>query len=129
MISRLKILTNICLVLCLTTACRDTTTKPNSLQTELSDKLNAALAMDKGTPRHNTLCQIATEAASAGEVDLVFKAITEIDPNHRNNLLSTCSKALAKHGKTPEAVSLAKQITNDTSRNNLLAQIAGGNVE
>jgi hypothetical protein len=113
----------------LASACRDTSTTSNPPQTDLSGKLSAALAMDKGTPRHNTLCQIAIEAASAGEAVLVSKAIAEIDPDSRNNLLSTCSKALAKRGNTSDAVSLAKQITNDTSRNNLLAQIASGRIE
>jgi hypothetical protein len=123
----LHIITNICLLLLLVTGCQDQNTTKSSPQTEMSGRLEAALAMEKGTSRHNTLCGVATDAAKAGEVDVVLKAIAEIDAGtQHDNLCSQCSEALAKQGKASEATKVAKQIADETSRNNLLGRIASG---
>lgn len=97
---------------------------------EMSSRLDAALAMKADTSRHNTLVRVAQDAAEAGDGDVVLKAIAAIDAGTaRDNLCSTCSKALAKKGKTSEATAVAMQLANDTSRNNLLSQIASGGKE
>ena len=89
--------------------------------------MDAALAMKEGTSRHNTLVKLAEDAAKAGDGDIVLKAIAEVDPGTaRDNTCAICSEALAKQGKTSEATAVAKQIANETSRNNMLGKIASG---
>jgi hypothetical protein len=126
----LKVITNICLLLVLVTGCQDQASTKSSPQTEMSGRLDAALAMEKGTSRHNALSRCATDAAEAGEVDIVLKAIAAIGAGTaRDNLCSVCSEVLAKQGKASEATKVAKQIANDTARNNMLGRIASSAIK
>lgn len=94
---------------------------------ELSGRLEAALAMKDGTSRHNTLVKLADNAARAGDGDVVLKAIAAVDAGtSRDNLCAKCSLTLAEQGKTSEATAVAKEIANETQRNNTLTQIASG---
>jgi hypothetical protein len=125
--SRFIIITHCFLLLCLISGCKDQGATKNPPQTELSGKLDAALAMKEGTSRHNTLVKLAEDAAKAGDGDIVLKAIAEVDAGTaRDNTCAICSEALAKQGKTSEATAVAKQIANETSRNNMLGRIASG---
>jgi hypothetical protein len=125
--SRFIIITNIFLLLFLFTGCKDQGATKSSPPTELSGRLDAALAMKEGTSRHNTLVKLAEDAAKAGDGDTVLKAIAEVDAGiSRDNTCAICSEALAKQGKTSEATAVAKQIANETSRNNMLGKIASG---
>ncbi len=95
--------------------------------TEISGRLDAALAMKNNTARHNTLVQVGQDAAEAGEGDVVLKVIGLIDAgSSHDNLCSMCSKSLARKGKISEATAVANQLANDTARNNLLSEIATG---
>jgi hypothetical protein len=97
---------------------------------EFSGRLEAALAMKDGTARHNTLVNLAENAAQAGDGDIVIKTIAAVDAGtSRDNLCAICSIALAKQGKTSEATAVAKEITSETQRNNTLTQIATGGKE
>jgi hypothetical protein len=121
------IITHCFLLLCLISGCKDKGSTKNPPQTELSGKLDAALAMKEGTSRHNTLVKLAEDAAKAGDGDIVLKAIAEVDAGTaRDNTCAICSEALAKQGKTSEATAIAKQIANETSRNNMLGKISSG---
>lgn len=123
--SRFIIITNIFLLLFLFTGCKDQGATKSSPPTELSGRLDAALAMKEGTSRHNTLVKLAEDAAKAGDGDTVLKAIAEVDAGtSRDNTCAICSEALAKQGKTYEATAVAKQIANEMSRNNMLGKIA-----
>lgn len=123
--SRFIIITNIFLLLFLFTGCKDQGATKSSPPTELSGRLDAALAMKEGTSRHNTLVKLAEDAAKAGDGDTVLKAIAEVDAGTlRDNTCAICSEALAKQGKTYEATAVAKQIANEMSRNNMLGKIA-----
>ena len=95
---------------------------------EMAGRLEAALAMQEGTARHNSLVQVAELAAEKGDGDVVLRAISAVDEGTaRNNLCATCASALASHGQTSVATDIAKQITNETQRSNVLAGIATGN--
>jgi TRAP-type C4-dicarboxylate transport system substrate-binding protein len=121
------IITHCFLLLCLVSGCKDQGSAQNPPQTELSGKLDAALAMNEGTSRHNTLVKLAEDAAKAGDGDLVLKVIAEVDAGTaRDNTCAICSEALAKQGNTSAATAVAKQIANETSRNNMLGKIASG---
>ncbi len=125
--SRFIIITNMFLLLFLFSGCKDQGATKSSPPTELSGRLDAALAMKEGTSRHNMLVKLAEDAANAGDGDTVLKAIAQVDPGTaRDNTCAICSEALAKQGKTSEATMVAKQIVNETSRNNALARIASG---
>lgn len=94
---------------------------------EFSGRLEAALAMKNGTSRHNTLVKLAENAAQAGDGEVVIKTIAAVDAGTaRDNTCAICSLALAKQGKTSEATAVAKEIANETQRNNTLTQIATG---
>jgi hypothetical protein len=81
----------------------------------MAGRLNAALAMEEGTARHNTLVQCAKDAAEAGDGDVVLKAIAAISEGAaRDNLCAMCSESLAKQGNPSAATAVAKQITNAT---------------
>jgi hypothetical protein len=122
--SRFIIITNIFLLLFLFTGCKDQGATKSSPPTELSGRLDAALAMKEGTSRHNTLVKLAEDAAKVGDGDTVLKAIAQVDQGTaRDNTCAICSEALAKQGKTSEATMVAKQIAGETSRNNALARI------
>lgn len=83
--------------------------------------------MKNDTARHNTLVKLAEDAAHAGNGDVVLKAIAAVDAGTaRDNTCAICSGALAKQGKTSEATAVAKEIADETARNNTLAQIASG---
>jgi hypothetical protein len=57
----------------------------------------------------------------------VLKAIAHVDAGTaRDNTCAICSEALAKQGKASEATAVAKQIADETARNNTLARIASG---
>ncbi len=124
---RLKTITNICLLLILVAGCPGQSSTKTAPTTEMSGRLDAALAMEKNTARHNTLVNVAREAAEAGDSDVVLKAIEAIDAGTaHDNLCSTCSETLSKKGKTSEATAIAKQIANEGARNNALGRIATG---
>jgi hypothetical protein len=123
----LKNITRIGLLLVLFAGCYRQVPTTLTPATELSGRLEAAVAMKNDTARHNTLVTLAESAAQAGDGDIVLKAIAAVDAGTaRDNTCAICSKALAKQGKTSEATAVAKEIANETARNNTLAQIASG---
>ena len=60
---------NACLLLTLFVGCQDPTPTTTVPPTEMSGRLDAALAMNKDTARHNTLVKLAQDAAEAGDGD------------------------------------------------------------
>ena len=123
----MKIVTSICLLFILVTGCQDPASTMTAPPTEISGRLDAALAMKEDTARHNTLVKLAQDAAEAGDGDVVLKAIEAVDAGTaRDNTCAICSEALARKGKTSEATAVAKQISNETARNNTLSKIASG---
>ena len=124
---RLKIITNTCLLLTFIAGCQQPVSTMSAPKTEMTGRLEAALAMENDTARHNALAQVAQDAVEAGDGDVVLKAIAAIDDGTaHDNLRSTCSEALAKKGKISDATAVAKQLANDAARNNLLGRIANG---
>ena len=127
MTSRFMIIKNMFLLLFLFPGCKDQGATKSSPPTELSGRLDAALAMKEGNSRHNTLVKLAEDAAKTGDGDTVLKAIAHVDAGTaRDNTCAICSEALAKQGKASEATAVAKQIADETARNNTLARIASG---
>ena len=89
----MKIITNICLLLILVAGYQDQVSTMSAAPTEISGRLDAALAMKNNTARHNTLVQVGQDAAEAGEGDVVLKVIALIDAgSSHDNLCSMCSK-------------------------------------
>lgn len=116
-------ITRICLLLVLFAGCD----RQVPATSEFSGRLEAALAMKDGTARNNTLVKLAESAAQAGDGDVVLNAIAAVEAGTgRDNTCAVCSLALAKQGKTSAATAVAKEIANETQRNNTLTQIATG---
>ncbi len=123
-------LTKLCLLLAFAVGCNGPTPITSGPSTKMSGRLESALAMKDDTSRHNTLVKLAEDAAQAGNGDVVLKAIAAVDAGTaRDNTCAICSGELARQGRTLEATAIAKEIANETARNNTLAQIASGGKE
>ena len=111
--------------------CRDPgSNEANAPRSELGGRLDAALAMEEGVARHNTLVRCARAAAKAGEGDVVLEAIAAIDAGvSRDNLCAQCSEILAKQGNTAMATEVAMRMSAGVARENVLSRIATGGIE
>jgi hypothetical protein len=117
----------ICLLLVLFAGCDRQVPATVTGTSDFSGRLEDALAMKNGTAQHNTLVKLAENAAQAGDGDVVLKTIAAVDSGtFRDSTCAICSLALAKQGKASEATAVAKEIANETQRNNTLTQIATG---
>jgi hypothetical protein len=125
-----KVVTGVCLLLILVSGCDDPASTTTASPAGISGRLDAALAMQGDTVRHNALVKLAQDAAEAGDGDVVLKAIEAIDAGTaRDNTCAMCSEALARMGRTAAATAVAKQISDETARKNTLSKIASGAIK
>ena len=126
----MKVVTGFCLLLILVSGCDDPASTTTASPAGISGRLDAALAMQGDTARHNALVKLAQDAAEAGDGDVVLKAIEAIDAGTaRDNTCAMCSEALARMGRTAAATAVAKQISDETARKNTLSKIASGAIK
>ncbi len=91
----------------------------------LGDRLEAASSMSDPSERDKPLAAVATDAARAGDVDIVNKALGQIsDPTMRDETTHEAAGLLAKDGLRKQAIAMAKGITDDDIRNQALAELA-----
>jgi hypothetical protein len=122
----------VCALLVLSFGCEDqaspnakTPSEDQSPSTEMEGRLEAALAMAEGVLRHNTLVNVAKDAADKGEGEVVLRAVAAMGNGvARDNLCAACSLRLAKQGMSSMATSIAKEMADENARNNVLARIA-----
>src|SRR5438067_4571613 len=70
----------------------------------LQGRLDAAAAIEDRASREQALAKVAVDAASAGEVDVVKRALEKVeDRASRESKKQQCALLLAKGGKTAEA--------------------------
>ena len=99
-------------------------------RSEMAGRLDAALEIKDETARLNALIRVAEDSAEAGDGDVVLQAIAEIrEGTARDNVSETCSEYLARSGNTSDATNVAKQISDETRRLNVLNRIANGDPE
>ena len=91
----------------------------------LNERLDAASSMNDLTERDKPLAAVATDAARAGEVEIAKKALGLLsDQPTRDEVTHEAASLLAKRGLRKQAIEMAKGISDDTIRNQALAELA-----
>jgi hypothetical protein len=105
-------------------------TSPPQNPERLSGRLDAANKLANAADRHAALKVVALDAADAGAVDIVTKAIEGIPVNAatgpKDEVAAACATKLAHRGDTKAATTLAETIANTQKKNEVLANIAKG---
>jgi len=97
----------------------------NNTREILSARLEAAGEITGATARDQALAIIATDAAKAGEVQLVQKSIEKMWKTAARDLaIQRAAMLLAKRGLRKQAVDLAKEIYSSTQRDQTLSELA-----
>jgi hypothetical protein len=90
-------------------------------------RLEAASAIKDRDIRDEAFAGLAGEAAAAGEHGVVQMAIGKIAAaDVRNETTCSCAIRLARAGKSAEAIELAKAVSDESQRDETLAQMATG---
>ena len=92
---------------------------------KLEDRLDAALAITDDKLRGNTLNRVATDAAEAGNADVVKKAVAGIpEPKLKGSVASACARKLAAKGQHEAANDVAKIIPDQKLRDSVLSGLS-----
>ncbi len=94
-----------------------------NLREKLSERLDAASSINDPNEKEPPLAAIATDAAKAGEVEIVKKALAQMSEN-RNETTRQAALLLAKRGLRKQAIEIAKGINDNDSRNQTLSELA-----
>ena len=112
-------------VMCLALGCSSSTS--NQTPEALNGRLEAALALTDTGKRDGALVKVAEDAASAGQAEVVKKALSRVtDIGKRDDAAENCALKLAKAGKGAEAADVAKTITDSGKRDSTLSKLAKG---
>jgi predicted Ser/Thr protein kinase len=91
----------------------------------LKERLDAASSMSDLTERDKPLTALVTDAAQAGNLVVVREALGQMtDQTARDEVTHEAAGILAKHGQRKQAIELAKGISDDSIRNQALAELA-----
>jgi hypothetical protein len=91
----------------------------------LDDRLQAARLMTLTNQRDKAFVAIATDAAKAGDVEIATSALHEISNGAtRENSAEQAVTLLARKGLRRDALNLAQEISNQTTRNRVLEELA-----
>ncbi len=94
-------------------------------QERLSERLEAASSITDVTEKDKPLAAVATDAAKAGEVVLAKQALAEMYYiAERDAATHDAAMLLQKRGMRKQAIEIAKGITDYTTRNQTLAELA-----
>ena len=97
----------------------------NALRETLNERLDAASSINDISEKDRPLAAIASDAAKAGEVEIVQKALAQMySQDHRDDAAGNAARLLAKRGLRKQAIELAKDISNYTTRNQVLSELA-----
>ena len=101
--------------------------RPSQTPEQLNGRLDAAKKLADVSQQTDALKTLASDAADAGAVDIVIKAIDGI-PNvaTKDEAAEACALKLAKRGNPTAATTVAEKIANTQKKNELLAKIAKG---
>jgi len=113
------------IALCLALGCSSSTS--NQSPAALNGRLEAALGLTDSDKRDVALVKVAEDAATAGEAEVVKKALSRVtDSSKKDEAAEYCALKLAKAGKGPEAAEVAKTITDSAKRDSVLSKLAKG---
>jgi hypothetical protein len=90
----------------------------------LNERLDAASSISDPTERDKPLASVATDAAEAGELEIVRKALGLLSDESRDDVTHEAAGLLVKRGLRKQAIELAKGISDDTIRNQALGELA-----
>jgi predicted Ser/Thr protein kinase len=107
---------------------QDTRASPGSAHNEhdrLSQRLDAARMISGVTQKDQTLHSIAADAAKAGDVEVTRDAINNLmNLSQRDATSAVAAKLLANQGLRVEALQIASEINNISTRDQTLAELA-----
>jgi len=100
--------------------------KPNkNLREQLSERLEAASSITDVSEKDQPLAAVAIDAARAGEVEIAKRALAQMfDLTERDTATHNTALMLVKRGFRKEAIGMAKGITEDSTRNQTLSELA-----
>jgi predicted Ser/Thr protein kinase len=94
-------------------------------QEALAERLEAASVIGDFSARNRSLGIVATDAANAGEVDLVNESLQRMhESTTRDGAAQASARALAGRGLRKQAIEIAKTIENADIRDQTLAELA-----
>jgi len=92
---------------------------------ELSARLDAAAMIGSLTEKDKALAQVATDAARAGEAEIVSVAVTQIGAlSYRDQASLDAVRLLARRGLRKEAIRITQMISSTTTRDLALSELA-----
>jgi hypothetical protein len=91
----------------------------------LNERLEAASGISDGSARGEAMAGVATDAAKAGEVEIVKNSLRQInDTTKQNEAAYESVGLLAKHGMRRQALEIAKEIRDQDLRDKALSDLA-----
>jgi predicted Ser/Thr protein kinase len=91
----------------------------------LAARLEAASAITSGEARDRSLARLAVDAAKAGEVEIVKGSLGQMhDLTKRNRAALESVRLLSKRGLTKQAIQVAQDIGDLTTRDQALSELA-----
>jgi hypothetical protein len=95
------------------------------LREALNDRLDAASNMNNAAEKDKPLAAVATDAAKAGEVEIVAQALGQMfSLSKRDDTTREAALLLAKRGLRKQAIEIAKGINNFKTRDQTLSELA-----
>jgi len=97
----------------------------NASREALDERLDAASSITDVAQKDRPLAAVATDAAKAGDVEIVKKALGQMyDRTQRDEATHEAARQLADYGLRKQAIELAKGISDYTIRNQALTELA-----
>jgi predicted Ser/Thr protein kinase len=92
---------------------------------QLSERLEAASSITDSNEKDEPLAAVAADAAKAGEAGIASSALTMMrDQTARDAARHEAATLLAERGLRKQAIQIAKAITDSTTRNQTLSELA-----
>ena len=103
----------------------DDNARDTSSREALNDRFDAASNVSTVSEKDELLATLASDAAKAGEVEIVNQSVERIyDETRRDEATHEAAGLLAKRGLRKPAIELAKRISNETLRDKALSELA-----
>jgi hypothetical protein len=91
----------------------------------LDQRLAAGLAVMDQKEKNSLMADLAKDAADAGDARVAKQALGQIfEDGRRNDTAEACALKLAKAGKRPEALEVARMITSQRQQDSVLSKLA-----
>jgi predicted Ser/Thr protein kinase len=103
----------------------NTTSATHNTRDVLASRLEAAINIENPTGRDQALARIAIDAGKAGEADLAWQTVNQMqNVTARDSTIHQAALLLSKHGLPKPALDMARQINNVSERDQTLSELA-----